>query len=352
MHTGPCFQSLPMIEIQSITFLLIIDRLKNIATPANDGLLNNVVWALSNFCRGKPQPKLALVEPAIPYLAQLLSSDKTGVFPDVCWALSYISDGDDSRITAVMNTGVTGKLIENLSHNDASIVTPTLRTLGNFVSGSEAQTQAVVNFGILDNVQKLLHHPKKNIRKETCWLLSNIAAGSRDQISAVVCQAQIMKAIIGLVEKAEWDVRKEATWVISNIATGGLASHVHDLVELGAISALCSVIDVADIKILMIVLEAIECILRVGKNSERDYVGYVDECDGLDKIENLQEHENDKIYKKSVDIIETFFGVEEGEDENLVPAINGDTYEFGLPVNNKTMVVGETQQQPLQPFNF
>ena len=53
-----------------------------------------------------------------------------------------------------------------------------------------------------------------------------------------------------------------------------------------------------------------------------------------------------------MDIIETFFGVEEGEDENLVPAINGDTYEFGLPVNNKTMVVGETQQQPLQPFNF
>ena len=129
------------------------------------------MWALSNFCRGKPQPNLAHVEPALPHLTHLLSKGKSVVFADVCWALSYISDGDDNRIDAAMNTGVTPMLVELLSHDDANVVTPALRTLGNFVSGNEIHTQAVVNFGILPKVLPLLSHPRKNIRKETCWLL-------------------------------------------------------------------------------------------------------------------------------------------------------------------------------------
>jgi importin subunit alpha-1 len=273
------------------------------------------------------------------------------VLPDVCWALSYISDGDDDRIDAVMNTGITPALISMLTHADAGVVTPVLRTLGNFVSGNERQTQAVVNAGIIDVIPSLLNHPKKNIRKEACWLLSNIAAGNSDQISAVISKASMMQTVLNLLEKAEWDVRKEAAWVVSNIATGGLTSHVHDLVEFGAINALCSVISAADPKILLVILDAIDSILRVGKSSDRDYAGYVDECDGLDAIENLQTHENDNVYEKAVAIIETYFGVEEGEDENLVPEVHGDTFSFGLPVNKATDGI-QQQQAPLQPFNF
>lgn len=329
--------------------------LKNVAEPANKGLLNNVVWAISNLCRGKPQPNLALVEPAVPHLAKLIHENNSPAVMDACWAISYISDGDDARIDAVMNTGVTPALIKLLGSSNSSIVTPALRALGNFVSGNERQTQGVVDAGVIECAQMLLEHPKRSVRKETCWLLSNIAAGNTEQISSIIRKPQTIRAVLGLVERAEWEVRKEATWVISNICTGGQTNHVHDIVELGAINALCSVIDAADPKILMIVLDAIESILRVGKLSSRDYVGYVDECDGLDKIESLQEHENDAVYKKTVGIIETYFGVEDGEDENLVPEINGDQFAFGLPVS-KTLETGDMmqqhEQQPLQPFNF
>jgi hypothetical protein len=37
----------------------------------------------------------------------------------------------------------------------------------------------------------------------------------------------------------------------------------------------------------------------------------VDECDGLEKLEQLQEHENHNVYTKSVHLIETFFGAED-----------------------------------------
>ena len=324
----------------------------NIQKPDNDSLLSNVVWAVSNLIRGKPQPNLKLVKPAISHICDVVASGNEPALMDACWALSYLSDGADERIEAVVETGITYTLVDLLRSSNASIVTPALRTLGNFVSGSDTQTQAVIDAGVMEAVLPLLNHQKKNIRKEACWLLSNIAAGNHGQINSLVSRPEVLSAVLKLVHNAEWEVRKEATWVASNIATGGNTLHVHCLVELGGINSLCSVIDSADPKILLVILDAIESILNVGVKNGRDYVGFVDECDGLDKIEDLQEHENHQVYEKAISIIENFFGVDEGEDENLVPAINGDTFSFGLP--SKGMEEGTTANapQPLQLFNF
>ena len=56
----------------------------------------------------------------------------------------------------------------------------------------------------------------------------------------------------------------------------------------------------------------------------------VDEANGLDKIEELQNHSNREIYEKAVNILETFFDVEDGENENLAPAV--DANQVILPI--------------------
>ena len=43
------------------------------------------------------------------------------------------------------------------------------------------------------------------------------------------------------------------------------------------------------------------------------FVAVVEMCGGVDKIEDLQRHENHKIYDMAVRILETYFGVDDDE---------------------------------------
>ena len=52
----------------------------------------------------------------------------------------------------------------------------------------------------------------------------------------------------------------------------------------------------------------------------------IEECGGLDKIEDLQSHENEQVYKKALSIITTFFGEEEEAKET-----NGEEFAFAQP---------------------
>jgi importin subunit alpha-1 len=47
----------------------------------------------------------------------------------------------------------------------------------------------------------------------------------------------------------------------------------------------------------------------------------IEEAEGVDRIEDLQEHNNEEIYNKSYSILEEYFELEEEEVENLAPEI-------------------------------
>lgn len=137
-------------------------------------LLRNATWTISNLCRGKPQPELQMVQPALPILCQLLFHNDEEVLIDACWAISYLSDGTNDHIQSVINAQVVPKLVELLGYFTTGVQTPALRTLGNIVTGTDQQTSVVISCGALQKLSALLHHSKKGIRKETCWTISNI----------------------------------------------------------------------------------------------------------------------------------------------------------------------------------
>lgn len=333
---GPMYRDM-VLKAGALPVLLL-----NVEHADNETLLGNVTWSISNLCRGKPQPELELIAPALPGLTWLMkktsmASDesmksKYDVLADVLWALSYASDGDDDRIQAVMDTDCIASLVSILSEGNPKLLTPALRTTGNFVTGNAQQTQVVIDAGVLNVAESLLRNEKRGVRKEACWLLSNISAGTQSQVGSLFKQKQVITLLVEYATSESWEVRKEAIWSVANIFTGGNDFHVQCLVQADGLVAMCDVLDVpGESRIIVAALDAIENILTVGERHNLDYCTTVDECGGIDKLEKLQEHADDAIYNKAIHIIERFFGEEEVEDENLAPAINGNTFAFGAP---------------------
>lgn len=54
------------------------------------------------------------VRPALPALERLVHSNDEEVLTDACWALSYLSDGTNDKIQAVIEAGVCPRLVELL----------------------------------------------------------------------------------------------------------------------------------------------------------------------------------------------------------------------------------------------
>ena len=82
----------------------------------------------------------------------------------------------------------------------------------------------------------------------------------------------------------------------------------------------------------------------------------VEDADGLDKIEALQEHQNEDLYEKAVSILETYFECEEGDDQNLAPQLAGNQYAFGQAAPQGGFNFGDAASQggaaPGGAFNF
>ncbi|KAJ7425624.1 Importin subunit alpha-3 [Willisornis vidua] len=276
--------------------------------------LRNVTWVMVNLCRHKDPP------PPMETIQEILV--------DTVWALSYLTDAGNEQIQMVIDSGIVPHLVPLLSHQEVKVQlekyllkelclkgvfcpqTAALRAVGNIVTGTDEQTQ------------------------EAVWFLSNITAGNQQQVQAVI-DANLVPMIIHLLDKGDFGTQKEAAWAISNLTISGRKDQVAYLIQQNVIPPFCNLLTVKDAQVVQVVLDGLSNILKMAEDEAETIANLIEECGGLEKIEQLQNHENEDIYKLAYEIIDQFFSSDDiDEDPSLVPeAIQGGTFGFNSSAN-------------------
>ena len=294
-------------------------------------LLEKTVWCISNLCRGRPKPNHQQISIAIFDLCNLLHTSTGDVLTNVCWALSYLTDGTcaGSNEAVLMlyskdYAGIFPRLLSLLNEGDdagsvheSRSVLACLQILSNVVSSNGFNMDHISVGELVERISKLLtDSTTRDVCVEALFLLSSIAeGGGKDCISIIMSSPTVIPILLEVLGRGHQDVKLECLWVIGNISSGGSEEQLQRLVQLGVIPLLCQNLELCNAKTILMILDAVDDILIAGERLGEDYRSTLDANGFVDMIESLQTHLNDDVYRRAVEIIESHFGGDDDDDD-------------------------------------
>ncbi|KJH49850.1 Armadillo/beta-catenin-like repeat protein [Dictyocaulus viviparus] len=294
--------------------MALVERLDSLEV----GCARTLAWAFSNMCRHKnPHAPLQVLEVLSKGLAKIIAHPDRQVRQDACWAISYLTDGPDEQIALAKTSG------EFIVRSPNCIYLFILTSI---------PAQCVVDLKILDEIIPLSERSKSTtVVKECCWLISNIIAGTQTQIQAVI-DAGIMPFVIEVLRSGDFKCQFEASWAVANLAQGGTPNQILSLLDDNAIPALCISLKQSNVDLLSNSLETIYTLLATISTCcpERldEVRDAIEECEGLNYLENLQESESDKVYAGAYRIITDFFTEDIDEEHKTAEENRLSQYSF------------------------
>uniref|UniRef100_A0AC34QFN8 Importin subunit alpha n=1 Tax=Panagrolaimus sp. JU765 TaxID=591449 RepID=A0AC34QFN8_9BILA len=281
-------------------------------------LVKTIAWVFSNVCRHKnPQISFEKIEMIIPSLVKLLKFKDQETRQDTCWSVSYLTDGDDSILPLLLKTDILSSVEAMLMSNVDKLAAPALRVFGNFVSGDDNVTQIIIDTGIIKNALPGLLKRSGTVLKEACWLLSNVLAGTVDQIQSVI-DAGLIPELVNLLDRSDFKVKGECAWALANLCHAGTQPQIYQLAQTPILTVIGNHLNVRHVEFLLNLLNIVASVLNAVANLKPEalesYVNAFEEAGGVSYIEELQNHENPKIYDSCYEIISRYYS--EDQDEN------------------------------------
>jgi hypothetical protein len=337
----------------------IISKLKMLAKQEkNVSCIVNIAWCISNLLSNKPIPECELICNVIPLLSFLLTHSNMEILGDTCWAISRFLEGTDEHIKRIIewDQSFIDQLNKLLKHK--KLERPIIRCFMNITSSEDKYIYMVLKNNLfLDILIKYLKQKNESRKKESLWCISNICAVdlATPYIYRMVVQYGLDKELIKVLRENKTIFVREVMFIINNIFETSDIFIMDHFIQLGLIKKLGCLLTVTDITIIIKTLSCINLILdnaMVQYNSKQIDV-LINEGNSIDSfkkyfcnnnknkfkqivsnvfknlktyksqveqycvenIEKLQSHKKDEIYKLGLKILETYFEIDEIEEQ-------------------------------------
>ncbi|KAI3416261.1 hypothetical protein GPALN_005805 [Globodera pallida] len=197
-----------------------------------------------------------------------------------------------------VSIGVLPVLVNCLESTDDKLFAEAGRALGEI---AEVKAREVVDAGALPPLVKLLQSPDMELCKKTVEALDAIAEVNKGR---EIVEAGAVPFLVKLLQSPNMDLCASTALALANIVDN---YNAHEVVEAGALPPLLKLLESPDPDVVEPVEFAMECIIKELPNlngccieeehKRKDAIYFLEECEGLQKIEQLNTKESELVLK-------------------------------------------------------
>ena len=288
----------------------LIDNCNN----SDFGIRQMSYWVLSTVCAGKPRISLELSKEIMTVVADGLRLDHDEIIENSAYIASFLTENYNEIVSIVIQTEIMEEIFELLNKNNSKTLLPALKVLGNIASGTDRETNHLVKLGILNKIYHLLNSSNTDLKREVYFILSNILSGSDESIESVI-NSPCMPVIISTMTSPDPLLRKEAVIGICNSTYTKSYNIIMQLVKINVLNGLIRNLEDHDPGLISSAMTGIRNILRMlqqilSQDKWIDFLVSFLEAEGVQKLEDLLMHSNEKIVSEAQEILDEFFQIE------------------------------------------
>ena len=294
----------------------IFDKLLTILASTNyDKYIEICTWALSNFFRVKPVPNYENTYKAFKIIARavmIYEATQVEFITDACFILSVMTKNYKKFIKEIVDINLLPYIVKFLDIDNNAIIMTCLRIVGNIAIEDDAiQAQKLFDLDIINKLKYTLFNNSISIRKESAFIISNLAGGTQRQIEILIEQ-NIFEILKKIYKSDVQKVKKEVIYGIANLSLVENEKHMKKLIDDGILIFIYECMKDENPRFIAISLEILENILCFAKKKGElnNLLKEIEIMGIVDMLENLQVHQDQIIYEKTIQILDTYFETE------------------------------------------